>query len=70
MDGNVLLHQVATVFAICFDYLHVPLFYLGGRAVNLWNICLSCLWLTIFRDFLDIVGIWGYSEDDIDDDAA
>lgn len=70
MDGNVLLHQVATVFSICFDYLHVPLFYLGGRAVNLWNICLSFLWLTIFRDFLDIVGIWGYSEDDIDDDAA
>lgn len=65
MDGRWILSVVAALFAECFRFLNMPLFTFGSRNISLWNICLSLLMISIFRDFLDILGIWGYSEDEV-----
>lgn len=65
MQAADLYQQVGDLFAYCWVFLQSPLFYLGTKPITLWNICLSLMMITIFRDFLDILGIWGYGEDDV-----
>lgn len=69
MQGSELFQIVADIFARCFYFLQTPLWYLGTRPITLWNICISILMVTIFVDFLNIIGIWGYGEDYVDYDA-
>lgn len=64
MDGEWLLSTLARLFAYCFDMLNFPLFTYGGHTITLWKCALSFIMLKIFCDFLDILGIWGYSSDD------
>lgn len=64
MDGEWLLHILATLFAYCFRMLNFPLFTYAGHTVTLWKCALSFIMLKIFCDFLDILGIWGYCSDD------
>ena len=69
IDGEYIMQIVANLFANCFQILNTPLFTLAGKNVTLWNVCLSLIMLQVFRDFLDIVGVWGYSEDDFEFDG-
>lgn len=65
-DGAYILQLVAVFFATAFRYLDTPLFTFNGHNVSLWTVCLSLLGMKIFVDFLNITGVWGYSEDDFD----
>lgn len=64
IDGDYLLQTVAIIFAECWRYIKMPLFYIGSFHVSFWHISLSMIMFKVFRDMLDILGIWGYSSDE------
>lgn len=69
MQGSTLYTLIADILARVWVFLQTPLFYLGTKPVTFWNVSLSLMFLMIFRDFLDILGIWGYGTDDIDSEG-
>lgn len=67
MTGEQLMEKVVFWLTEAFSFLHdTVLFTIGGKPITFWNICISFLALQIFRDFLDLAGVWGYSTEDID----
>lgn len=70
MDGGTLEAIVADFFTEVFDILTTTrLFEWNGRWITLWSICIFTISLSIFRDFLDIMGVWSYSSDDLEFDS-
>lgn len=61
-NGATILENAAQILALCYHFMQHPLFYIAGKPITLWNVCISFLALWVFRSFLDILGIWGYGD--------
>lgn len=66
---NYLVAIVAALFAECFRILAMPLFQVGSKNISLWSISLSLIMFSVFKDFLQVTGVWGYSEDEFEDEV-